>query len=162
MSQTTYANDPPVGYHGQEYDCAFQDHISAVAAEDIPFGSLVVRGASDGLCKLPAAATDITNPGSVLGIALFESSYPNRPTDTVAGFKAGARVTILHLGRARIKFEDNVVSAAALYVRFAGTGTKGAFRSDADGTNAALLANARAFKGANAALGIVEINKVGA
>lgn len=162
MSQTTYAIDPPVGFHGQEYDSEFSDHISAVATEDIPFGSLVVRVSGDpGKCKLPAAAADITTAGSVLGIALFDSMQPHLPSDTVAMYKSGSRVQILHVGRCRIKFENNVASQAALYVRFQGTGTKGAFRSDADTANAALLGNAIAFLGANAALGIVELSRRG-
>lgn len=162
MSQTTYNLEPAVGYHGQEYDCGFDDHVSAVASEDIPFGSVVVRGVSDAVCKLPAAATDITDAGKVLGIAAFDSMLPQAEGATVAGYKAGQRVQIIHAGRVRIKFEDNVVSGGALYVRFQGTGTKGAIRSDADTANAALLGQARAWKGANAALGIIEINKRGA
>lgn len=161
MSQTVYNLEPAVGFHGQEYDAEFSDHVSAVASEDIPFGSVVVRGATYGTCKLPAAATDITDGGKVLGIALFDSTLPQADTATVPVYKAGSRVQILRVGRARIKFEDNVQTAAALYVRFQGTGTKGAIRSDADTANAALLGNARAYKGANAALGIVEISRRG-
>lgn len=162
MAQTTHALEPAVGFHGQEYDCGFDDHVSAVASEDIPMGSVVVRGASDAVCKLPAAATDITDLGKVLGIAAFDSMIPQADANTVPIYKSGSRVQIIRAGRVRIKFEDNVVSSGALYVRFQGTGTKGAIRSDADTANAALLGNARAYKGANAALGIVEINKRGA
>jgi len=162
MSQTTYNLEPAIGFHGQEYDCGFNDHVSAVADEDIPFGSVVVRGGGDRRCKLPAAATDITDAGKVLGIALFDTLVPQAEGTTVPGYKAGQRVQILHEGRVRIKFEDNLASGAAVYARVAGTGTKGALRSDADGANAALLGQARVWKGANGALGVVEINKRGA
>lgn len=162
MSQTTYATEPAAGVHGQEYDAGFNDHISAVATEDIPFGSIVVRVSGDpNKCKLPAAAVDITNPGSVLGVALFDGMQPTAAGDTVAGYKSGARVTILHVGRVRIRYESNVAGGAALFARFQGTGLKGALRGDADGANAAALAGANAYIGANAALGVVEISRRG-
>jgi len=163
MSQTTYATEPAVGVHGGEYDAGFNDHISAVCTEDIPFGSVVCRVAGDpSKCKLPTAAADITNPGSVLGIALFDGMQPAAPGDTVAGYKSGARVTILHVGRVRIKYESVVAGGAALFVRFQGTGLKGAIRGDVDGANAAALAGANAYIGAGAlALGVVEISRRG-
>jgi hypothetical protein len=162
MSQTVYNLEPAVGVHGQEYDAGFNDHISAVATEDIPMGSIVCRVSGDpSKVRLPAAATDVTNPGSVLGIALFDSMLPQAEGNTVPTYKSGSRVCILHAGRVRIRFENNVADGAALFVRFGGTGTKGAIRSDADGANAAALAGANAYKGANTALGIVEISRRG-
>jgi len=162
MSQTTYNLEPAVGVHGQEYDAGFNDHISAVCTEDIPFGSVVCRVAGDpSKCKLPAAAADITNPGSVLGVALYDGMQPYLSTDTVAGYKSGARVTILHVGRVRIKFENNTPAGSPLFARVSGTGTKGAIRSDADGANAGALAGASVYIGANAALGVVEIDRRG-
>jgi len=162
MSQTTYNLEPAVGVHGQEYDAGFNDHISAVCTEDIPFGSVVVRVSGDpSKCKLPASAAEITNPGSVLGIALHDSLQPHLETDTAAGYKSGARVCILHVGRVRIKFENNTPAGSSLFSRFQGTGTKGAIRSDADTANAAALAGASVYIGANAALGVVEISRRG-
>ena len=162
MSQTVYSLEPAIGVHGQEYDAGFNDHISAVATEDIPMGSIVCRVNGDpSKVKLPASAADITNPGSVLGIALFDGLIPQPEAATVPSYKTGSRVCVLHAGRVRIKFEDNVADGASLFVRFGGTGQKGAIRSDADGTNAAALVGANAYKGANAALGIVEIDRRG-
>ncbi len=162
MSQTTYTLEPPVGRHGQEYDAGFNDHISAIATEDIPMGSIVCRVSGDpSKCKLPASAADITNAGSVLGIAVYDSTMPQDRDATVAVYRSGRRVQILHVGRIRIQFENNVAGGAALFVRFQGTGTKGAIRSDADSGNAAALAGANAYLGANAALGVVEISRRG-
>ena len=166
MAQTVYNLEPPVGFHGQEYDLGTADagdHWSAVATEDIPFGSVVVRvGGDPGRCKLPATAAEITTAGSVLGIALFDSTLPHLSSDTVAGYKSGNRVCILRVGRIRIRFENTVADLAPIYVRFAGTGTRGAIRSDADTANAALLASSIAFRGATAGnLGLVELSRRG-
>lgn len=163
MAQATYNLEPPVGYHGGEYDCGFNDHISALATEDIPMGSVVVRAAgAHNRCKLPATAAEVTDPGSVLGIAVYDSSHPQDSAATVPTYKAGSRVQILHVGRIRIQFEDNVANGAtALNVRFAGVGTRGAIRGAAVGGETAALAGANAYIGANAALGVVEINRRG-
>jgi hypothetical protein len=163
MAQTTYSLEPAVGVHGQEYDSGFNDHISAVATEDIPMGSFVVRtGGAHDKCKLPASAADITNPGSILGIAVYDSTHPQDATATVATYKSGSRVQILHVGRVRVKFDGTVANGAALYVRHAGTGTRGGVRGDADTANAALLAGANAYIGAaGGAMGVIEINRRG-
>lgn len=167
MAQTVYNLEPPVGYHGQEYDLGTADagdHISALATEDIPMGSVVVRAAgAHNRCKLPATAAEITDPGSVLGIALFDSSHPQDANATTAVYKAGSRVTILHVGRIRIRFEDAVAGGATgLEVRFGGAGTRGAIRGAAVGGETAALAGANAYIGAGAgALGVVEISRRG-
>lgn len=166
MAQTTYTLDPPVGFHGQEYDLGTADagdHISALATEDIPFGSVVVRAAgAHNRCKLPATAAEVTDPGSVLGIALFDSTLPQASTATVGAYPSGSRVTILHVGRVRIRFEDAVANGAALFVRVGGTGTRGAIRGAAAGGDTAALAGANAYIGAGAgALGVVEIQRRG-
>ncbi len=162
MSQTTYNLEPPVGRHGQEYDAGFNDHISAIATEDIPMGSIVCRVNGDpSKCKLPASAGDVTGAGSVLGIAVYDGTLPQADAATVPIYKSGSRVQILHVGRIRILFENNVAGGAALFVRFQGTGTKGAIRSDADTANAAALTGANAYIGANAALGVVELSRRG-
>jgi hypothetical protein len=162
MSQATYALEPAVGRHGQEYDAGFNDHISAVATEDIPMGSVVCRVAGDpSKCKLPASAADVTTPGSVLGVALYDSTMPQAEANTVALYKSGSRVQILHVGRVRIRFEDAVPGGAPLLVRHGGTGTRGAIRAGAD-ADAAALAGANAYQGAGAgAVGVVELNRRG-
>ncbi len=162
MAQSTYNLEPPVGYHGGEYDCGFNDHISALATEDIPMGSVVVRAAgAHNKCKLPSTAAEVTDPGSVLGIAVFDSGHPQDANATVATYKAGSRVQILHVGRIRIRFEDAVNPGAVLFVRWGGAGTKGALRGATD-ANSAALAGANAYQGAGAgALGVVEISRRG-
>ena len=167
MAQTTYNLEPPTGFHGQEWDLGTADsglHISAVATEDIPMGSVVVRAdGADDRCKLPATAAEVTDPGSVLGIALFDSMQPQDAggTATAATYRTGARVTILRVGAVRIRFEDAVAVGAPLLVRFGGDGTRGALRAGAD-ANAAAVAGVSVFRGAGAgALGIVEIDRRG-
>lgn len=123
--QTTYSNAPLVGKPGQEYDCAFSDVVSWVASEAIAFGLYVVQTTA-GQAELADSAGEITGyPG---GIALTDPTKPANAT----GYDIGDVVRVLRSGRAFVQNEEALALGDTLFVRQSGTGTKGAFRNDAD------------------------------
>lgn len=136
--QTTMTVAPANGAAGMLYDDGPRDVITRIAAEAIPFGRLVCI-ASDGTVELPDSAGEVT--GLDRGVALHD---PTKPTGE--GYAAGDPVPVLIAGKVWIEAESGQTIAALTqpYVRHtAGAGEeKGMWRSDADGTDASLVAGA--------------------
>jgi len=127
-------------------------------------GLLVVLGASDGSCKLPTVATDITSVLKPLGITRSNVARdPNFPSGGTAGYtyQIGDSVEVVSRGRVWVTVEEAVSAGDDVYVRFdTGTGSqKGAFRTSSDSTTAALLAGARYLTAASAnGVALVDLN----
>lgn len=149
--QTSISNGPAASRPGMEYDCAFTDKVTKIAAEAIPFGAYVAFTAEEA-CELPDSGAEITNYGG--GVALID---PLRPSGTA--YVAQDPVRVMARGRCGVLNEATVAVTDAVYVRFTVTGAeqKGAFRADSDGGDAAIPTGIRWFKGGAAGLAIAEL-----
>jgi len=144
MSQTAYSQSLAVGRAGMLADNGPRDTVSRnnQFGDVLPFGVACVQGTGDNECTLPAAATDVTGQGKLLGVSLIDLSVENKyPEDSTSPeYAAGAMVAILKKGRCWVTVEEGVTPTSPVYVRFAdgiadNTKTqKGAFRKSADGT----------------------------
>ena len=113
--------------------------ITAVAKADIEPGLWVGKDAADTAENPPAArhpdaATEVTTTG--LGIALYDSS--KEPTGGDHLYEAGDVFAVLRKGKVWVTAEDAAELGASPFVRHVAAGAEklGAFRSDADGTDA--------------------------
>lgn len=138
--------------------------MTRVAQVAMQGGLLVVQGARDEQCKLPTVSTDITSVLKPLGITRDNIARdPNFPSGGTAGYtyQIGDSVEIVSQGQVWVTVEEAVAPGDDVYVRHdTGTGSqKGAFRSSADSSTAALLAGA-VYRTTAAAdgLALVEIN----
>ena len=132
---------------------------------NVPFGVLVVEdltGLSDDRAHLPQATGDITTVGSVAGIALHTQFVEQSVGGTNnLGYDPQSSMNVLRKGRAYVQVEDAVVKGGLPFVRFVAGASEqlGAFRSDADTSDAVALPDARFVTSAGAGeLAIVEIN----
>jgi len=157
--QTTMTTTPAAGAPGMLYDSGDEcDIVTKVAAEAIPFGSFV-RIATDGTCNLPDAANEVNVINR--GLALHD---PGKASGT--GYAAGDLVQVMIRGRAWIQAEAGQTLAAYSipFVRQTATPPEalGAFRSDADTTDATQPLGVHMFAAATSGgLGVVQFNPPG-
>ena len=144
---------PAAGAPGMEYDAGYSDVVTKRAAEAIPFGAYVVFTA-EGDAELPDTLAEITaNDG---GVALIDPTLPSG-----VGYLAGDPVRVLVKGRVWVATEDTVAQSNPAFVRAiaAGAEKQGAFRSDADGTDAVAAPNCNYFIGVTGAgLAVVTVH----
>lgn len=147
------ATGPAAGRPGMEYDCAFNDVVTRRAAEAIPFGAYVVFSAA-GDCELPDTLAEITaNDG---GVALEDAVKA-----TGVGYAAGDPVRVLVRGRVWVQTEQTVLQSDPAFVRAIATPPElqGAFRADADTTDAVAAPGCNYFIGCTGAgLAVVTVN----
>lgn len=151
--QSSVASAPAAGRAGMEYDCAFNDVVSRRAAEAIPFGAYVVFTA-EGDCELPDSLAEIT--GNDGGVALEDMTKA-----TGVGYAAGDPVRVLVRGRVWVDTEQTVAQSDPAFVRAiaAGGEKQGAFRADADGTDAVAAPGCNYFIGVTGAgVAVVTVN----
>lgn len=159
---------------GTAFTCVGTTNCTVV--EDVPneaginFGLCVVQdidvtpaGNTDNLAHLPVLVTQITDIHRALGPTVhtqaLEQALVN--ADNV-GYPIASAMSVLIKGRIWVRVEDAVEARGQVYVRaIAGAGERlGAFRSDADGSDAGLLKGAVYKTSAGAGeLAIVEINR---
>jgi hypothetical protein len=145
--QTSVSIAPAIGVPGQEYDGAFNDVVTKIAAEDIPFGAFVGFTA-EGTCEIPDSAGEVTGGGAV---ALLD---PNKASGE--GYKAGDPVRCLVRGRCFVLNEETVALGDAVFVRHTNA-TKGAFRNDTDSSTAATPPNMKWFQGGAVGLAVIQV-----
>ncbi len=118
----------------------------------VPFGHLVCWNEleDDQHCRLPRVTGDIgISGGFPWGVAVGDSSKERRTTAPYGGYSHGDRVPIMRKGRIWVVSEDAVTAPGTqAYVRFSASGSEvlGAFRTDADTSDAAALTGARFMK----------------
>ena len=159
--QTSVSNDFPRALAGMTRGTPSRT-VERAAASAIQAGVLVCQGATDGACKLPANSGDV---GKALGVAASrvasDSRFPSTLTAGVA-WQTGDIVEAIAAGAVWVIVEDAVNAGAACYVRHTANGDLtqlGAFRSDADSSNAAALTGARFLTSTDGAgLALVAIN----
>lgn len=158
--QTSYNVNQPAGEEGLKYDLGHTDVVSKNSdSEKLLVGKLVSRGAEELEVKSPAAATDIT--ASALGIVLKSHDVQTDPSSSEQCLPIGKPASVMKKGRAWVKVEDGCVYGGAVNVRYAGTGSKGAFLGTAVTNETAVLPGAKFITSAGAGeLAVVEINLV--
>jgi hypothetical protein len=145
MSQLNYDKDQPVALEGMLADSGDRYIISRNAEVALPYGKLAIEGTdTDEQAKLPTVATDITDAEKVLGV-IHRDGIKENTADSEAQYEVGDDAGIVRSGNPYIKPETAVTTQDPVYVRFNAPGSEvlGSFRNDADGGNAALLANAK-------------------
>lgn len=141
--------------------CTIAHRIGNAAA--IGYGLLVVQDEKDDdKARVPINAADITTLGIPLGITTFSTADEQQyQTAGGVGYALEDCMSVARKARIYVTVEDAVTAGSQCYVRYdSGTySTLGAFRSDADTSTAAALANAY-FRTNTAAGGIaiVEID----
>lgn len=117
----------------------------------VEFGQLVVQDDEVGvghesLAHLPSLTTDISNVLKVLGVAVHSHNFEQaKPTSGNLGYAPQSEMSIMKKGRVWVETELVVISTDTPFVRFSASGTekRGAFRNDADGSDAVALPNSR-------------------
>ncbi len=140
--QTSMSAAPARGVPGQEYDAGFNDVVTKLATEAIPFGVLVACTAA-GTCELPDSSGEVTTAGGV-GISLLDHNKASQ-----GGYAIGDPVRVLQRGRVFVLAEETITHGDAVYARHTATPPeqKGAFRNDADTTDATIPPGMRWFQG---------------
>lgn len=160
--QTQYNEKMGIGLEGQLHDLKFHDVMSFINdTEKVYFGKLVVLGAGDDKCKLPAAAGDITDAKKALGVALHTHAVEQQEDGDDANYKIGSAVSVAKKARVNVIAENAVTAGVSdVHVRYAGVGKKGAFRGAAVAGETAVLAGAKWITSTTAAgeLAVLEID----
>jgi hypothetical protein len=129
------------------------DIVTRIALEAVGFGKWVrITGEN---CELGDNSSEIT--ADMGGITLYD---PTKPSG--AGYAVGDPVAIVRKGKVWVKPENTVTAGAAAYVRYsAGAGEEqGSFRSDADGSDAAVPPTAYYYTAIDG-YAVVEVNQPG-
>lgn len=161
--QTSYSIDQSAGLPGQLADAGHQDVISAInAAAAVAFGKLMVKGASEGLCKVPALAADITTKELVLGVSVKSHALESARDANPPSWPQNSAVPCLRKGRIYVLVEEDVVAGDPVFVRYAAGGSgPGSFGKSAGASERAALDGATYYKGAlTGQLAILEVNLV--
>ena len=148
--QTSVTTTPAIGLPGEPYDIGPRDVVTKIATEAIPFGSYV-SFTDDEHCELSDSTGEVT--GRQGGIALRDPSHASG-----VAFVAGDPVPVMRKGRCTVAVESAVTAGGSAFVRFSGTGAQGAFRVDADTSNAVAAPKCTYFFGGST-LAVVEINQ---
>lgn len=152
MTQTTISLTQPIGFEGQVYTQsliqtrgALQEIFNAEATAKLPFGRVIVRGATSKSARLPTADADV-----ILGIAIPFDGTPLVTSGLIAGEVPGyapkQQVNYLTIGEILVWVENAVdVNGAAFYRYAAGAGGSvvGRFRSAAVANEVKAYPNAR-------------------
>lgn len=119
-----------------------------------PAGVVVVPGSAAGFAKLPVTGTDVAK---ALGGLAYDVATP--APDASDDFAAGVVAEVVDDGAIWLIAEETLTVGNQVYVRHTAAGAEqlGAVRSDADGTDAALLPNSRVLAVATG-LAKVQIN----
>jgi len=155
--QTEVSEYMEKGLAGQLADVGNADIVTRANASGgaIPFGVFVTKGAAQREATLPDATGEVTGLTG-LGVVLRSHTQPQGE-----GYADSDPMPVLKRGRVWVPVEDAVTAESAAFVRFvAGVGEQlGAFRSDADGTDAVALPGAKFVSDAGAGeLALLDIN----
>lgn len=153
---TEVIEDTPDGYEGQLWPTFPSAKDTRIAEEAILPGRCVtgVGATIDRGVLLPTTALGVTTAGLV-GVSML-NPYKSEVSSEYAEKEPLTRVT---QGRLWVSSEDIITEGGDVYVRFQG-GTLGAFRSDSDSGDAALLPGAKARSSTTATneLFVLELN----
>ncbi|ETR73991.1 MAG: hypothetical protein OMM_06612 [Candidatus Magnetoglobus multicellularis str. Araruama] len=109
-------------YEGQLVDQTYNQTESSLAEEEIAFGRVIVKGATDHTCKLLTSSSD-----TILGISHRTTAHLNRP-DGSHLYESQKAVNHLTSGKLWLKPETIVSKGEPVYARI--EGDKGVVRND--------------------------------
>lgn len=151
MAQTSYAMDQDVAVAGLPYSASGQPSVTLTynnPVDVIKFGRAVA--------KVSADENGVEKPDSgsavIVGVAVLDSSLQYDSTNENA-YAADSEVCVMARGQIYVYVEEDVTPDSDVYVRHTANGgltDLGAFRTDADTSNALQMSNARFVKGASA------------
>ncbi len=143
--QTSYPSAQELGIAGMPGDTRPRDVVSLQSSEaaGVPFGTGVVDKL-DGTFEDPDAITK-----NIRGVLLHSHAYDNTALDP-AGVPAKQMGDVMVRGVVVVVPETAVAVGEEAFCRFAGVGTKGAWRNDADSGNAMHVNKARFRSAADA------------
>ena len=146
MSQTAYQQDPYIAVPGMLVDSSLdKDIISKVLTDaTLSFGLAATHdvGQNDRKARAPAATGEVTG-GAFFGVAWFDATIEQ--ADPPVGFSQNDVMGVLRSGRIWVLSEDIVATIGLpAFVRFVAAGAEelGAFRTDADTSDAVALPGA--------------------
>jgi hypothetical protein len=150
--QLSVTETPAEGLPGMLYDLGPHDVVTKIAADAIDFGEYVSFNDAEH-CELPDSASEVTARQG--GIALRDPSHPSG-----TGYAVGDPVPVLRKGRVWVAVEGAVTAGGSAFVRHTAGGgeQQGAFRVDADGTDASIAPTSVYYLGGST-LAVVEINQ---
>ena len=102
-----------------------------------------------------------TTSAQVTGLAGLGVTLRSHTQDQEEGYSDGDPMPVIKKGRVWVPVEDAVTAESAAFVRFVAAGAEqlGAFRSDADGTDAVALPGAKFVSDAEAGgLALLDLN----
>lgn len=159
MSQTAIPTFPaPKGYVGAMSDMGVPHDIwsrtNGESSAEIPFGAMVcLHTAGTDKAKLPDAEDVI-----LLGFVRHSHAYAKDTELGSVGVKPKCGLNVVRTGRMWVLCETDVTEADRLYVRFAGTGDKGALtKTPVAGETIDVTGQVSVVRGATAG-NLVEIN----
>lgn len=157
MAGQTSVTEPAVAVPGQLAYPSYPGFRGTKVNGDtaaIPFGVGVVRDGDDETVDLPTATGEVT--ADFEGIVHWDKSYEYNAD----GVAVGDALTVVTKGFVWVSVEDAVTANDDVFCRFVAAGAEqlGAFRSDADGTDAVAVPGAK-FRSSTtgAGLAIVEL-----
>lgn len=140
-----YAYEMDAAYPGMLVDLqpkAATSHVQGEASAEIPFGAGVIAGTASTVAGTPDPALLPVDANSrLIGVAMHAHNYQADVQLGDVGMKPTVLLSVLRKGRIYVLWEGGAVSRGAnLYCRHtaAGDEQKGAFRHDADGSDAVL------------------------
>ncbi len=137
MSQTSYSNDPAIGFAGMRADtsaASVSSLLNEEASANLPFGIFVKNGTTDRTCKLPSASTDI-----VAGLTVASADVDSASLATNGAIAPDDIANVAKKGRFYVLPEQSVTKGDAVYMRYTVDGSDsllapGRVRKDAAGT----------------------------
>lgn len=135
--QTTYSINQTAAIVGGLYDLGPNDIVSHQCEANIFFGTAVSKGLTTGGIVAPSASAHVTSVKNLRGVAVRTHAIESVDDVLDPHYSQYDSANIMRAGRVWVKVEDTVTEASDVYVRYAGTGTKGAFRSNDPGSEAA-------------------------
>jgi hypothetical protein len=153
MAQTTHLNAPLGAVAGLIASSGAEIH-SRLAEAALTAGIAVCQGTLDNQVKALSAVGDLAK---IQGFTIYHAGQ--EPLSSGTGYAAKDTLNILRKGQIWVLTEGTVAAGGNVFVRYAGTGTKGACRAAAVTDEAGQLLGAKFVTSVTGAgLAIVEIN----
>lgn len=126
--QTVITSTLTAGFAGMLHgtDNRVASACSEEASAETPFGVAVARGTADDGVLLPALSTS-----KIRGVVVHDHAHAYTQELGSTGLKPKTQFGVLRRGSILVTVEEAVVPGDRGYVRFAGTGQKGAWRKSA-------------------------------
>ena len=156
MPQTSYTNRPEIGLPGQLFGTERPKLLTKQAEGNLPFGIAVTYGTAEKEVAAPSSGSDV-----IIGVVVRNMDKNTSHLSGTNQVEDGALHPVICEGMVYVEVEDAVTAGGQVFVRHTAAGAEvlGAFRSDADTSDAAALAGARYITSADAGeLAVLQLN----